>query len=132
MRPPPKVDDVKDVAIDCPSPMTVFHPWDINTFAPGPDGYPLPIEYVLDSPKAHKMSIVDIDAMDVQMAIYVDEELRGLTRDFELDKANNCGESLKACLTGGFSAGVVVVGAGSHTVKIEWVGKGQCWRLHNW
>jgi hypothetical protein len=99
---------------------------------PGPDGYPLPIEYTLDVEKAHKLSIVDIDAMDMQMAVYVDEELRGLTRDFELDKARNCGDDLRACGTGGFSAGVVVVAPGKHTVKIEWAGKGECWQCVDW
>jgi hypothetical protein len=129
-RPTPKVDGPKDVAIDCPSPMTVFHPWDVNTFVPGPGGHPLPIEYTINNPKAHRLSIIDIDAMDMQMAVYVDKELRGLTTGFELDKTKNCGDNVRACGTGGFSTGFVVVGAGNHTVKIEWDGKGQCRRLY--
>lgn len=109
----------------------VFQPWDINTFVPGPDGHPLPIEYTLDIEKAHKLSVVDIDAMDVQMAVYVDDELRGVTGEFVLDKTNDCGDNLRACGTGGFSSGVVVVAPGNHTVKIEWAGKGECWEHTN-
>lgn len=112
------------VSVDCPTPTIVFQPWDINTFVLGEDGHPIPIEYTLDHPKAHKLSIVDIDTMDTQMAVYVDNELRGVTRDFEVNKTNSCGESHGACVKGGFSAGVVVVGPGRHTVKIAWIGKG--------
>jgi len=124
IRPPPRMDDVvKAKDVECPAPTVVFQPWDINTFIPGVDGHPIPIEYTLNYPKAHKLSVVDIDALDTQMAVYVDDELRGLTRDFEVNKTVNCGESLKACLTGGFSAGVAVVAPGTHSVRIEWVGK---------
>lgn len=84
------------------------------------------MEYTLDHPKAHRLSVVDIDARDMQMAIYVNDELRGVTRDFELNKTANCGESLKVCINDGFSAGMVVVRPGNHTVKVQWNGKGQC------
>jgi len=58
------------------------------------------------------------------MAIYIDDELRGLTRDFEVNKTMNCGEDLRKCLLDGFSAGVVVIRPGKHTARIQWVGKG--------
>jgi hypothetical protein len=123
-RPPPTVADVKTEFIECSTPTTVFQPYDIHTILPGPDDHPLPLEYTLDHHKAHMLSVVDIDARDMQLAVYVDEELRGLTRDFELNKTINCGEDLRMCLSDGFSAGVVVVRPGNHTVRIEWVGKG--------
>jgi hypothetical protein len=116
--------DVKVEFIECPTPTTVFQPYDIHTILPGPDGHPLPLEYTLDHHKAHMLSVVDIDALDMQMAVYVDDELRGLTRDFELDKTKDCGEDLRTCLLEGWSAGFVVVRPGNHTVRVEWVGKG--------
>jgi hypothetical protein len=122
--PPPTAGDVISEVIECPTPTTVFQPWDIHTMLPGPDGLPLPLEYTLDHPKPHKLNVVDIDARDMQMAVYVDNQLRGLTRDFEVNKTMNCGEDLRACLISGFSAGVVVVRPGKHAVRIQWVGKG--------
>jgi hypothetical protein len=123
-RPPPTVADVKTESVECLMPTSVFQPYDIHSILPGPDDYPLPLEYTLDHHKSHMLSVVDIDARDMQMAIYVDDELRGLTRDFELNKTADCGEDLRTCLLGGFSAGFVVVRPGNHTVRIEWVGKG--------
>ena len=116
--------DVKVEDVECPSPTTVFQPWDVYTMLPGLDDQPLPLVYTLDHPKPHKLSLLDIDARDMQMAVYVDDDLRGLTRDFEVNKTMDCGEDLRSCLMSGFSAGVVVVRPGKHTVRIQWVGKG--------
>lgn len=116
--------DLKREAIACPNPTTVFQPWAVNAFIPGLEDEPNPIEYTMNHPKAHKLSIVDIDIKDTRMAIFVDGVLRGLTRDFELNKTMDCGENLRTCLNEGFSAGVVIVPPGNHAVRIEWAGKG--------
>lgn len=121
--PPPSMGDIKVDVVECPTPTEVFQPYEIHTMLPGSDGHPVPLEYTIDHPKPHKLSVVDIDERDMQMAVYVDDDLRGLTRDFELNQTMNCGEDVATCLTSGFSAGVVVVRPGKHTVRIQWVGK---------
>ena len=107
---------------ECPDP-TVFDPWNIRAFVPGLDDNPIPLEYSLN--KAHKLSIVDIDARDTRMEIYVDGVTKGLTTEFQLDKTLDCGVDLGLCLQQGFSAGVIIVPPGKHTVRIQWVGEGQ-------
>jgi hypothetical protein len=111
--------------IICNPPITVFQRWDINTIIQGLDGQPSPIEYTLEHKKPHRLSVVDIDARDMQMEIYVDGITRGLTTDFKLDKSVNCGEDIQTCLNLNLSGGVVVVPPGKHTVQIVWVGKGE-------
>jgi len=109
----------------CPDPTSVFDAWNIHAFVPGLDDNPVPLEYSLKDRKAHKLSIVDIDAKDTRMEIYVDGINKGLTTEFQLDKTLDCGDNLGLCLQQGFSAGVVVVPPGKHTVRIHWVGEGQ-------
>jgi hypothetical protein len=118
------MEDVQVEIIECPPPTTVFDPWGIHTFLPDADGQPLSLKYTLDYPKPHRLSIVDIDAQDTQMAVYVNDILRGITGNFELNKTKNCGEDVRTCLLGGFSAGMTVVRPGQE-VRIEWIGKGQ-------
>ena len=110
---------------ECPNPTSVFDHWNVRAFVPGPDGNPVPLEYTFKGRKAHKLSIVDIDARDTRMEIYVDGVNKGLTTEFQLDKTLDCGDNLGLCLQQGFSAGVVVVPPGKHTVRIHWVGEGQ-------
>lgn len=83
----------------------------------------------MDHPKAHKISIVDIDAKDMRMSVFVDDVPRGKTPDFPLNKTINCGEDLNTCLKAGFSAGVVIVPPGNHTIRIEWAGNGQSYLM---
>jgi hypothetical protein len=108
---------------------TVFQKWDVNTIFPGPDGQPMPVEYTLHHSQPHRLSVIDIDARDMQLAVYVDGLLRGQTSDFELNKEVDCGEDIKTCLHMNYSGGVVVVPPGQHTVRIAWAGKGQCSRF---
>lgn len=109
----------------CHEPTTVFQRWAINTIIPDFDGQPIPIEHTMDQKKAHRLSIVDIDARDMQLEVYVDGVSSGLTTDFCLDKSVNCGEDVATCLHQNFSGGVVVVPPGRHIVKIAWAGKGK-------
>jgi len=107
----------------CPDPTSVFDAWNVRAFVPGLDDNPVPLEYSFKDRKAHKLSVVDIDARDTRMEIYVDGENKGLTTEFQLDKTLDCGENVGLCLQQGFSAGVVVVPPGKHTVKVQWVGE---------
>lgn len=110
---------------NCPGPHTVFDPWNVIAFVPGADGEPVPIEYTLNTKaKAHRINILDIDSRDTRMKFYIDGVSQGVTRDVEVDKEMDCGEDVASCLERGFSAGVIVVPPGKHTVKIEWFGKG--------
>ena len=111
--------------IVCNPPTTVFQQWDINTIVPGIDGQPSPIEYTLEHKKPHRLSVIDIDARDMQLGVYVDGVMRGLTTEFELDKSVNCGEDVQTCLNLNFSGGIIVVPPGRHTIKIVWAGKGK-------
>lgn len=120
--------------MSCKPPTTVFQRWDVNTILPDVNGRPYPIEYTLTHTKAHRLSIVDIDKRDMQLGVYVDDVIQGMTTDFVLDKAVECGEDVRTCLNRNFSGGVVIVPPGKHTVKVIWVGKGEslcsptCWR----
>ncbi|KAF9006969.1 hypothetical protein BDQ17DRAFT_1407526 [Cyathus striatus] len=115
--------DVQHEHVDCPAPITAMHPWQNNSFTAGGDGHPIPIEYTLDLPVAHRLSFVDVDKKDVRMSVEVDNVLRGFARDFELNKTEDCGDNIGLCLNNGFSAGLVVIPPGKHTVRIDWQGK---------
>lgn len=91
---------------------------------PDADGQPAPISYSFEHVKPHRLSVVDIDQRDLQLAVYVDGDLRGHTSGFDLNKNINCGEDARACLNAKFSGGAVVVPPGKHTVMLTWVGKG--------
>ncbi|KAF8890657.1 heme peroxidase [Infundibulicybe gibba] len=123
--PPKRAEQLVVVAPEQPqvcAKRTVLVPYEAQSFLPDADGVPIPLEYTLDHPKIHRLSIIDIDALDVRLAIYVDDVLRGVTRDFELDKANDCGDNLNLCIKT-HSAGGVNVPPGNHTVRVEWAGK---------
>jgi len=121
--PPPPRPVMQLLDIECPGPVTIFQPWEVNTMLPGSDGKPIPIEYTLNYHKPHRVSAIDIDARDMEIEVYVDDILRGLTSDFDLNKSVNCGDDWRACRAQGFSVGAVVVPSGSHTVKLAWGGK---------
>ncbi|EPQ54046.1 heme peroxidase [Gloeophyllum trabeum ATCC 11539] len=107
----------------CRQPLTAFDPWHAETIRPGPDGKPRPIEYTYKSRRPHRLSVVDIDKRDMQLELFVDGQSRGVTTEFTLDKAVDCGEDLRRCLQERFSAGVIEIPPGKHTVKIAWAGK---------
>ena len=69
--------------------------------------------------------MIDVDKRDLRLNLWVDSQNKGLTRDFVLNKSMDCGENLSSCLKLGYSAGVIVVPPGKHTVKFEWAGKGR-------
>jgi len=89
---------------------------------PGHDDKPIPVEYTLDYQKPHRVCAIDIDARDMELEIYVDGILRGLTSEFELDKSVNCADDWKDCRAQNFSTGCVIVSPGDHTVKLVWGG----------
>lgn len=98
----------------------------IGTFVRGRDGNPTPIEYTTPrKAKAHRISAVDIDVMDMRIAFFVDNILTGITRKIELNKTMDCGEDYNVCVTAGFSSAMVVVPPGKHNVRLEWAGNGQ-------
>jgi hypothetical protein len=67
------MEDFQVKTIECPPSVTVFDPRGVHTFLPDTDGQPFPLEYTLDYPKPHRLSIIDIDAQDTQMAVYVND-----------------------------------------------------------
>jgi hypothetical protein len=67
---------------------------------------------------------MDIDAKDTRMAVYVDDVLRGVTPEFEVDKGSDCGANVGLCLATHHSGGVVNIPPGKHRVRIEWIGNG--------
>lgn len=116
----------------CNPPTTIFRYWDINAILRGPDGRPIPVEYTLDQRRPHRLSLVDLDSRDMQLAVFVDGVPHGQTTEFELDKSMNCGDDVRMCLGYNYSAGVFVVPPGRHTVKIAWAGKGMFLCLRGW
>lgn len=92
--------------------------------AAGQQGVP-ELNYTSNNSTAHRLSVYDVDKRDMRMAIYVDDILRGLTTDFDLDLEEDCGLDVHLCYQKGFSAGWLVVPAGEHQVSIQWNGKGK-------
>jgi len=97
--------------------------WEVLNLVPGIDGNPKPIQYQLNSPTPHSISIVDIDYRDTRLDIFANGKYYGSTSDFALDKSVYCGEDLNACIQQGFSMGTVVVPPGKMSVEINWSGK---------
>ncbi|KAG6837767.1 hypothetical protein H0H93_001694 [Arthromyces matolae] len=113
--------DIKRDHIACGTPLKLMHPYQIHAFVPGPDGIqPQPLEYSMNSEKAHRLSVVAIDNRDLRMGVYVDEVLRGMTSRIERNSSETCGENVSNCLRMKFSSGVVIVPSGNHTVRVEW------------
>ena len=90
--------------------------------AAGQHGVPEALNYTSNNSTAHRLSVFDADKRDMRMAIYIDNILRGLTSDFDLDLEEDCG--LNLCAKKNFSGGLLVVPAGEHLVSIQWNGKG--------
>lgn len=109
--------------VACKAPIT-FDPYHILTILPDPDGKPIPFEYTYKNRKPHRLTVIDVDKRDMRLEVFIDGHSRGLTRDFELDKSVDCGDNWIACLNQNFSAGVVVVPPGKHTIMLVWAGKG--------
>ena len=91
----------------------------------GHDGNLTPLEYTLKHRTAHKLSVIDVDAKDLAMSFWVDNVSVGNTPSVGLNKTDNCGDDLGECLRRGFSAGVIVVPKGKHTVRVQWIGLGE-------
>ncbi|KAG6830533.1 hypothetical protein H0H92_000205 [Tricholoma furcatifolium] len=109
----------------CRTPTTLIHPYQMHAFLPGSDGvHPEPLEYTLDGTKPHRLSIVAIGNRDLRMGVYVDDVLRGMTTRIVRNSTESCGEVVSDCLAKKFSAGLVVVPAGNHSVRIEWASNG--------
>ncbi|KZT22376.1 hypothetical protein NEOLEDRAFT_656771 [Neolentinus lepideus HHB14362 ss-1] len=110
----------------CRTSWTVFEPWHTEAIKPGRDEKPLPIEYTYRSRRPHRLSVVDADKRDLRLQLFVDGKSLGITTAIELDKSVDCGTNLNMCLEQKFSAGVIEVPRGRHTVRIEWAGDGEC------
>jgi len=100
----------------------VWHNWEAAVMAAGQQGVP-ELNYTSNNSTAHRLSVYDVDKRDMRMAIYVDDILRGLTTDFDLDLEEDCGLDVYVCARKNFSAGWLVVPAGKHQVSIQWNGK---------
>ncbi len=59
------------------------------------------------------------------LSFWVDNVSVGNTPSVELNKTDNCGDDLGECLRRGFSAGVIVVPKGKHTVRVQLIGLGE-------
>ena len=92
--------------------------------AAGQHGVPEALNYTSSNSTAHRLSVFDVDKRDMRMAIYIDDILRGLTSDFDLDLEEDCGLNVYLCAKKNFSGGWLVVPAGKHEVSIQWNGKG--------
>ena len=88
------------------------------------DGVPEALNYTSNNSTAHRLSVFDVDKRDMRMAIYVDNILRGLTSDFDLNLEEDCGLNVYLCARKNFSGGLLVVPPGKHEVSIQWNGKG--------
>ncbi|KAG5645631.1 hypothetical protein DXG03_005622 [Asterophora parasitica] len=117
--------DVQRQVIACPAPYKLVHGYEIVAFIPGEDGVtPEPVEYNLNGKNAHRLSLVAIGNRDLRMGVYVDNVLRGMTTRIVRNSTESCGEVINDCLAKKFSAGLVVIPAGNHTVRIQWEGNG--------
>ncbi|KJA24880.1 hypothetical protein HYPSUDRAFT_38251 [Hypholoma sublateritium FD-334 SS-4] len=76
---------------ECPSP-TPIQDWEITMMKAGDDGRLIPIEYNLNLPTAHTLSVIDVDAKDMAMAFWLDNKMHAATPKAELNKSENCGE----------------------------------------
>ncbi|TFK69779.1 hypothetical protein BDN72DRAFT_585595 [Pluteus cervinus] len=109
--------------VDCPAPIDLIHTWELESFNLTSSGTPTALHYTLDLERAHRLSVIDADKRDTIMRIIVDDEVRGLTRDFELDKTVDCGvDNYRNCLKA-HSAGFVIIEKGKHSVTVEYAGK---------
>ncbi|KAH7928584.1 heme peroxidase [Leucogyrophana mollusca] len=106
----------------CASPRHL-RPWEVYTMLPGPDNRTTPFMYTLHHPRQRRLSFVDIDTRDMRFKIFVDGKLKDISTDFDLDKSIDCGQDANKCIDEGFSKGSVIVPAGKHAIKVEWIGK---------
>jgi len=121
---PVTAEDVKHDVVLCSDPIKHWHNWEAATMAAGTDGVPQPLKYTSNNKTAHRLSVYDVDKRDMRMAIYVDDILRGLTSEFDLDLEEDCELDVYMCAQKHYSAGWLVIPSGKHEVRIEWNGKG--------
>lgn len=92
---------------------------------PGPDNKAVPFLYTGQYSRRRRISFVDIDKRDMRFKVFVDGKLKQVSTDFELDKTLNCGQDALKCVEEGFSEASVIIPSGKHTIKVEWIGKGE-------
>lgn len=90
----------------------------------GPHGKPLDISYSSWLGVAHKLMILDADKKDMRFAVHIDDNLIGHSPNITVNKQEDCGIDPNECYRMGFSGVDVIVPAGHHTVRIEWLGNG--------
>ncbi|KAH7928582.1 hypothetical protein BV22DRAFT_1030528 [Leucogyrophana mollusca] len=100
-----------------------LQPWEVLTFVPGTDGNPKSVQYELNSPTPHAVSLIDIDYRDTRLDVFSNGKYYGSTSDFVVDKSVYCGEDLNVCIEKGFSMGTVIIPGGKQSVEIAWSGK---------
>ncbi|KAF8797699.1 heme peroxidase [Phlegmacium glaucopus] len=120
---PVTAEDIKHEIVLCPDPIKYWHNWEVAIMAAGTEGIPQPLKYISNNKTAHRLSVYDADKRDMRMAIYVDDILRGLTSEFDLNLEEDCGLDIYMCAQKGYSAGLLVIPPGKHEVRIEWNGK---------
>jgi len=113
--------NVTYVEVECPEPLTSWDDWAPKTMEAGSDR-PLDIMYHSTLPIPHRLQVFDADKKDTRFAIFVDELLRGLSPDFEVNMDEDCGVEPYDCYIKQFTGIDVVVPAGNHTVRIAWAG----------
>ena len=109
---------------ECSS-FTQIQDWQIVTMKAGDDGKLIPLEYTLNHPTAHILSVTDVDAKDMAMLFWIDNQIYGTTPQLELNKSEDCGLDYADCIRRGFSSGRIQIPKGYHTVRIEWNGVGK-------
>ncbi len=114
----------------CIEPITEIHPWQIVAMKARRDGMLEPLEYTLKLRKAHRLSIIDIDAKDMSMGMYVDGVAKGDTPVKEVNKTETCNDA-NDCWGKDYSSGSVVVPRGKHTVRVQWAGFGELPYYHH-
>lgn len=108
----------------CPDPQTTWDNWEVKTMRAGPHGKPLDISYSSWYGVAHKLMILDADKKDMRFAVYIDNLLIGHSPNITVNKEEDCGIDPNECCRLGFSGVGVIVPAGRHTVRVEWLGNG--------
>jgi hypothetical protein len=59
--------------------------------------------------------LFDVDKKDMQLAIWVDDILRGVTSEFDLNLDEDCGLDVYECFQKQFSGGLLVPGEASRS-----------------
>lgn len=108
----------------CPDPQTTWDKWGVKSMKIGQDGKPVDISYNSWLGVAHKLMILDADKKDMTFAVHIDDRLIGHSPNITVNKQDDCGINPHECYRLGFSGSEVIVPAGRHTVRVEWLGNG--------